>query len=139
MWYGTSDGLCRDDGYNIRVLRSDFLTPGVLARNHVNNIAVDDNGHIWFSTRKGIYILDKHTFKVWPLTIDNFDQAPYALICHTKDDHIWIGGFNMLYEFNSDCELIEKRELKAGVAMFYEDSRSNLFMAVFDDGIYCIG
>ncbi len=137
MWYGTSDGLCRDDGYNIRVLRSDFHTPGVLARNHVNNIAVDDNGHIWFSTRKGIYILDKHTFKVWPLTIDNFDQAPYALICHTKDDHIWIGGFNMLYEFNSDCELIEKRELKAGVAMFYEDSRSNLFMAVFDDGIYC--
>ena len=51
MWYGTSDGLCRDDGYNIRVLRSDFNTPGVLTRNYINNIAVDNNGHIWFSTR----------------------------------------------------------------------------------------
>lgn len=137
MWYGTSDGLCRDDGYNIHVLRSDFHTPGVLARNHVNNIAVDDNGHIWFSTRKGIYILDKHTFKAHPLNVDDFDQTPYALLIHTKDDHIWIGGYNMLYEFDSNCQLVEKRELKSGVAMFYEDSRANLFMAVFDDGLYC--
>ncbi len=137
MWYGTSDGLCRDDGYNIRVLRSDFLTPGVLARNHINNIVVDRKGHIWFSTRKGIYILDKHTFKATPLQVDGFDQTFYALLIHTQDDHIWMGGYNMLYEFDSDCQLIEKRELKSGVAMFYEDSHANLFMAVFDDGIYC--
>lgn len=137
MWYGTSDGLCRDDGYNIRVLRSDFHTPGVLARNHINNIVVDNKGHIWFSTRKGVYILDKHTYKVWPLTVDDFDQVPYALLVHTQDDHIWIGGYRMLYEFDSDCQLVEKRELKSSVAMFYEDSHANLFMAVFDDGIYC--
>lgn len=137
MWYGTSDGLCRDDGYNIRVLRSDFNTPGVLARNHINNIVADNKGHVWFSTRKGVYILDKNTFKARPLEVDNFNQTLYALLVHTQDDHIFIGGFNTLYEFDSNCQLLEKRELKAGVAMFYEDSRGNLFVGVFNDGLYC--
>lgn len=137
MWYGTSDGLCRDDGYNIRVLRSDFNTPGVLTRNYINNIAVDNNGHIWFSTRKGIYILDKNTFTPHLLDIEEFAISPYAIMIHTQDDHIWIGGINAAYEFDSNCQLVKKHEVKTGIAMFYEDSRGNLFMAVYDDGLYC--
>ena len=27
MWYGTFNGLCRNDGYNIRVFRSDLYHP----------------------------------------------------------------------------------------------------------------
>lgn len=30
MWYGTEDGLCRDDGYNIHTFRSDFKNPDIL-------------------------------------------------------------------------------------------------------------
>ncbi|MCD8318642.1 MAG: hypothetical protein LUC45_07315 [Paraprevotella sp.] len=33
MWYGTVDGLCRDDGYQVEVFRSDFHHPGRLANN----------------------------------------------------------------------------------------------------------
>jgi len=137
MWYGTSDGLCRDDGYSIRVFRSDFNTPGVLTRNFINNIAVDNNGHIWFSTRKGIYILDKRTFKAQLLDVDDLGLSPYALIVHTQDDHIWIGGLNTAYEFDSNCQVVKRHEIKTGVAMFYEDSQGNFFMAVYDDGLYC--
>ena len=28
MWYGTVNGLCRDDGYRVRIYRSDINTPG---------------------------------------------------------------------------------------------------------------
>ena len=136
MWYGTSDGLCRDDGYNIRVLRSDFNTPGMLTRNYINNIAIDNNGHIWFSTRKGIYILDKNTFHPRLLDIEEFTLSPFATLIHTQDDHIWIGGVNAAYEFDSNCQLVKKHEVKTGVAMFYEDSHGNLFMAVYDEGLY---
>ena len=31
MWYGTFNGLCRNDGYNIRVFRSDLYHPGLLS------------------------------------------------------------------------------------------------------------
>lgn len=47
MWYGTVNGLCRDDGYHVKVFRSDIETPGLLERT------------IWWSVslriRRGIY------------------------------------------------------------------------------------
>lgn len=33
MWYGTVNGLCCDDGYQISVIRSDINTPGLLNDN----------------------------------------------------------------------------------------------------------
>lgn len=38
MWYGTVDGVCRDDGYNVHVFRSDFHTPGLMDINSVFRI-----------------------------------------------------------------------------------------------------
>ena len=33
MWYGTEGGgLCRDDGYTVKVFRSDFKNPGNLGK-----------------------------------------------------------------------------------------------------------
>ena len=54
MWYGTVNGLCRDDGYHVKVFRSDIDTPGLLEDNLVECIAEDKKGNIWFGTR-GIY------------------------------------------------------------------------------------
>ena len=36
IWYCTEDGLCRDDGYNIQIFRSDFKTPDVIKHNHIS-------------------------------------------------------------------------------------------------------
>ena len=137
MWYGTSDGLCRDDGYDIRVLRSDFHTPGVLTRNFVNVIAEDSKGHIWYSTRKGVYILDPKTFRNRSLDIDDLPERYISFIASTHDGNVWVGGTHMLYRFDSDGTLQERMALKSDVACFYEDSRHNFFMGVYDDGLYC--
>lgn len=59
MWYGTVDGLCRDDGYNVHVFRSDFHTPKLMDINSVLCICEDTNKNIWFGTQKGVYILNK--------------------------------------------------------------------------------
>ncbi len=136
MWYGTSDGLCRYDGYDIRIVRSDFNTPELIARNYINYIAVDGKGHVWFSTRKGIYVLDKRTFKVKRIDIDDFPEITYAMMQSGQDGHIWISGTSRLYEFDSDLRMARRTDLKAGIAMFYEDSRGNLFFSTFGDGLY---
>ena len=42
MWYGTEGGgLCRDDGYTVKVFRSDFKNPGILENNSVTCITED--------------------------------------------------------------------------------------------------
>ncbi len=33
IWYGTVNGLCRDDGYRIQVFRADYLHPKILDNN----------------------------------------------------------------------------------------------------------
>ena len=67
MWYGTVNGLCCDDGYQISVIRSDINTPGLLNDNTIQSIAEDETGRIWFGTDHGAYILDKKTRQVTPL------------------------------------------------------------------------
>ena len=39
IWYGTFDGLCRYDGYDIKVYRSDLSNPNLLASNYITYIA----------------------------------------------------------------------------------------------------
>ena len=41
IWYGTFDGLCRYDGYDIKVYRSDLSNPNLLASNYITYIAED--------------------------------------------------------------------------------------------------
>lgn len=53
-------GLCRDDGYTVKVFRSDFKNPGVLENNSVTCITEDSEGKIWFGTKRGVYILSKN-------------------------------------------------------------------------------
>ena len=67
MWYGTVNGLCRDDGYHVKVFRSDIDTPGLLEDNLVECIAEDKKGNIWFGTDKGAYILNKSDYSVHPI------------------------------------------------------------------------
>ena len=38
MWYGTFNGLCRYDGYDINVFRSDIFTPNLLRDNYITYI-----------------------------------------------------------------------------------------------------
>lgn len=44
MWYGTVNGLCCDDGYQISVIRSDINTPGLLNDNTIQCIAEGEPG-----------------------------------------------------------------------------------------------
>ena len=67
MWYGTVNGLCRDDGYRVRIYRSDINTPGLLDDNTIQCIAEDGRGRIWFGSDHGAYILDKGSGGVVPL------------------------------------------------------------------------
>ena len=66
VWFGTKDGLCRFDGYDIKVFRSSAQTPGKLTNNEIECIAEDRNNRLWVGTLEGINILDKKSYSVKP-------------------------------------------------------------------------
>ena len=69
MWYATEGGgLCRDNGYQIDVFRSDLNTPNLLSSNDITCLTEDKNHHIWFGTKRGLYKLDKTNYSITEIT-----------------------------------------------------------------------
>lgn len=95
MWYGTVDGLCRDDGYQIKVFRSDFETPNLLNDNTVQCIAEADDGRIWFGTDHGAYILDKKGYSIVPLDTTHLSSS-FIMSIWSSDGFMWVSKTGML-------------------------------------------
>ncbi|MBD0365960.1 MAG: hypothetical protein ICV53_07645, partial [Flavisolibacter sp.] len=59
MWFATSRGLHRYDGYRMVSYRNDPLNPRSLATNHIECVYADEKGLIWVGTfGAGLYRLD---------------------------------------------------------------------------------
>lgn len=101
MWYGTSSGLCRDDGYKIKVFRSDFNTPGAINENTIQCIAEDHNGRIWFGTYRGAYILDKKRgYSIKPLSPEKLSNEYINGIWCGRDGYMWISVYGKLIKYD---------------------------------------
>lgn len=136
MWYGTVDGLCRDDGYNVHVFRNDYRTPNLMDINLVWDITEDNQRHIWFATQKGVYILDKTGYTIRPVDVDEIRNVPVYLLRGTSDGYIWIVVGQTLYKMSADGSLLKKIPLKNGVNCMYEDSKHRLYLALAGGGLY---
>ena len=91
MWFGTKDGLCRFDGYDVKVFRSSAFTPGILTNNEIQCIAEDKNQRIWVGTFEGINIIDKRNFTIKALDNEFVKKERINSIICDKDGYIWVG------------------------------------------------
>ena len=137
MWYGTVDGLCRDDGYNVHVFRSDYLTPGIMDINSVLCIAEDEAKRIWFGTQKGAYILDKKTYKIAKVRYKALQEYPVDMLFVRKNGDIWIACQNDLYELSAQGVLRQRYHLGAPCSLLYEDAHEMLFYSTCHGYFYC--
>ncbi|WP_207534387.1 two-component regulator propeller domain-containing protein [Desertivirga arenae] len=56
IWVGTSDGLCRYDGYGFKVFRNKETDENSLSDNWVSAIAEDKHRKLWIATHHGLSI-----------------------------------------------------------------------------------
>ncbi len=107
MWYGTINGLYRDDGYQIKVFRSDFNHRGLIASNRIECITEDRQGRIWFGTTEGLYCIDKKDYRVYPIRKDLFAQKLIFELYKRKNGEIWVSTDGTIFRFNADGNLIK--------------------------------
>jgi ligand-binding sensor domain-containing protein/AraC-like DNA-binding protein len=105
FWYGTVNGLCRDDGHHIHVFRSDIHTPGLLNNNLVNCIAEDRAGKIWFGTYKGAYVIDKRDYRITPLDNTRLGERMIHSLYVTADGAVWVNTMGELLRYRADLTL----------------------------------
>jgi ligand-binding sensor domain-containing protein/AraC-like DNA-binding protein len=112
IWYGTVDGLCRDDGYNVCVFRSDMYTPGIIEDNLILCIKEDNQRKIWFGTAKGAYILDKKNYLIKPLDRNRLKDKYIDRIERTKDGTMWVAIAGQLLHYQADGRFIKSYGLR---------------------------
>ena len=132
VWYGTVDGLCRDDGYHVHVFRSDFVTPGLMDINSVYCIAEDKARHIWFGTQKGVYILDKQTYAISKVKISELQNIPVMRLLARTNGDIWIACRNYLYELDAQGKLRKRHTLSSECMLMYENRHQQLFYSTWN-------
>lgn len=148
MWFGTKDGLCRFDGYDMKVFRSSALSPGRLTNNEIQCIAEDNDHKLWVGTLEGINIVDKKSYTIKPLDNEFVKKERINSILVDSKGFVWIATSNygalrmdpksnefVRYSSASDSPL----KLKGNnVTNIYEDKTGRIWISLWKDGLCSI-
>lgn len=135
MWYGTVDGLCRDDGYGIHTFRNNFLTPELIQINLVQGITEDARHRIWFATHKGMYILDKSNYAIHLVDIPELREAHINNVLAASDGFVYAWSGKKLYQVNLDAQLARTYTLPGAINDLYEDHGHRLVASISPMGL----
>ncbi len=96
MWFGTSDGLNRYDGYSFSVFSHNPFDSTTISSNNISALFEDSSGLIWVGTVDGgicIYNPLNGSFKRINLNSDENENisSEVTSIVRDKDSNIWIG------------------------------------------------
>lgn len=100
LWYGTDGGgICRDDGRQIDIFRSDAEHPNLLGSNTV--VCMAESGcNIIIGTTHGANVLDKHDYSISRLTEVDDNRVDDILV--TTDGRWWLTSNKKVYEYSAD-------------------------------------
>lgn len=139
IWYATDGGgVCRDNGYQIDVLREGL--PSL----QVTQIAEDTAGTIWVGTLNGLCRIEKKE----KFAVHHFIHEPFASGCidalaATSDGRIWVASGQIIGCFNTEGRCLKcyrsgnNRQSGKSVNSFYEDQKGRLWILETRGGLLC--
>ncbi len=128
LWYATEGGgLCRDDGRQISVFRSDAEHPDILGSNDVASLAEAGGRYILIGTFHGAFVLDKLDYSIHKLSeVD--DNKVDDIIVSRKNGHWWLTANKKFFEYSPEGNWLHT--YKAGdkyIARMHEDRQGRLW------------
>lgn len=140
IWIGTEDGLCRNNGYNIKVYRPSDCETDPSPDSRINAVCEHSPGEIWFGTPSGLYSVSKSSRRVRSVDSKNLKDRNIDCICKTSDGSTWVGVAASVMRYGSDGSLksiyaIRWHNSPAQARKLCQDSRNNLWMTVSGGGI----
>lgn len=115
FWYSTpGGGLCRDNGYQIDVIRNDRNHPGIIANNDIMGLAEDTvRNSILFSTWAGLYELGKDGYNL--RHIGGRGMRPAFSIAFDRHGQLWACGPDSIFAYDRQLNLSHRLRLPTGL------------------------
>lgn len=137
IWYATDGGgLCRDNGYQIDVLREGL--PSL----QLSQIAEDTAGNIWVGTLNGLCRIDrKEQFRIHRFTEEPFSSEVINAIVGTRIGDVWVASGKVVVRFDVRGQCLgtyrNRNVNNSGkwVNSFYEDSKGRLWVLESRNGL----
>lgn len=142
MWFATRNGLCRYNGYETTLYKSNLYFPELLTNNSINCLADDNNSCLWIGTGEGLNVLDKKTGSIRKYLSPAIPHNVVSAICVTRDNVVWIGTDGGLRRFNPVDNTFEDNGLSLGdlqyaaIKSILEDSEGELWIGTWDHGLF---
>jgi len=135
IWIGTSEGLCKYDGYHVITFTYNPVQPHSIVNNFIYDLSEDENGNIWITTAGGwcelLYntqtFLNENDFKNFHGKLPDYNPE-FILADHHH--HVIMGGYSgscILDLKDSSCKQLSftknNIDLPAGIASMYQDTQ----------------
>ncbi|MCG8700905.1 MAG: GAF domain-containing protein [Bacteroidales bacterium] len=124
MWFGTSDGLNRYDGYTFKIFKNNPSDTNSIISSTIESIYEDKNGLIWVGTIKGlsIYHPNEEIFRNIVFINENNKAATTVnAIIQDNKGNMWVGTQRGLYR----CRLHENNSYSYSRGDFVKMSHYN--------------
>lgn len=134
MWYGTVEGLCRDDGYNIITFRPHSRFGYLDTNNPVTSIAESPVGDIWFGTDDGCYVLHREGYYITPIDNGHFQNGIRTEVVGVgSNGNMYVGIPGKLIELYPSGEFVNKYDVPhmATLAKMCETSDGKIWFSTW--------
>jgi signal transduction histidine kinase/ligand-binding sensor domain-containing protein/DNA-binding NarL/FixJ family response regulator len=143
MWFATRYGLCKYDGYQVSMIKSDIYHPELLTSNNIRCLG-DDAGHnLWIGTFEGINRYNKATGEVRKANSLGVGNGNVSSILVTRNGTVWISYDARLYRYNPRTDILETVTDGGLDALYigaenelYEDSDGDVWIGTWNHGLY---
>lgn len=145
MWFGTSQGISRFDGYKFTVFKNDPEDSTSLRGNLVRTILEDSKGRLWVGTENGglnVYNTEKENFiHLYSSGKNKVLNGVSVCAIHEDTEGVkWIGTIDKLYKIDKDDNLIQIKPINRSDFTGYfrviqSDESGNIWLGT-NDGLY---
>ncbi len=144
MWFATRSGLCRYNGYETTVYKSNLYSPGLLTSNSISCLADDNNYNLWIATGEGLNVLDKKTGDIRKYLYPSIPNNVVSAVCVMRDNTVWVGTDRGLCRYNPDNDtfVVCGKEFGQGklqyatIKSLVEDSDGDLWIGTWAQGLF---
>lgn len=136
MWFGTRDGLCRYDGYRIKIFRSNTANHYKLTNNNIRCLLEDNNHCLWIGTNEGINILNKTNYSIKPFESSQIGRSRIADMCLDKRGNMWISTDSKgIFRIDTKGKYHQYSRKNFSGSSFYEDLHGNIWTMYWMGGL----
>lgn len=144
IWIATTNGLYQYDGYQLKIIKTNYTTPDALSNNNIHCLIEDDEYCIWIGTSNGLNKLNKKTGEITKENTDAFDNNYISSIVITESGLMIVGTDNGLYYFDKNSKryvladwIHQSGKLpQTSIQSLYKDSKGYIWIGTWNKGLF---